>query len=377
MIAPDPAVGGQPATPPADSGEATTPRADPVPIAAKPAADGQPATPRGKRATQSGIAVVERPAPRQTRWGVIAAKEFADNLLSVRFFVLLVILGLAAVAAVSTAASAIKDAASGASGTPSAFLLLFTAAPGDIPSFVSLVGFLGPLLGIAFAFDAITGERSQRTLPRLVSQPVHRDDVINGKFVAGLAAVAVSVIAVMLVVAGVGILRLGIVPEPDDIARLLVYVVLTVIYIGLWMAFALLCSVTLRRAATSALVAIAVWLILALFGLLLAGLLADLIAPVDAAGTAASQVHHMQMQNTLSLISPLELYQQATGALLNPQVRAVGVVLPQQTDQAVAGPLSFVQSMLVVWPQIVALIAASVVVFAIAYMVFLRQEVRA
>jgi ABC-type Na+ efflux pump permease subunit len=140
---------------------------------------------------------------------VIAAKEFADNLLSVRFFVLLVLLGLAAVAAVSTAASAIKDAASGASGTPSAFLLLFTAAPGAIPSFVSLVGFLGPLLGIAFAFDAITGERSQRTLPRLVSQPVHRDDVINGKFVAGLAAVAVSVIAVMLVVAGVGIFVRG------------------------------------------------------------------------------------------------------------------------------------------------------------------------
>lgn len=342
-----------------------------------------PAAPQGKRAARpeapAGTATAARPTDRRmpTRWGVIAAKEFADNLLSVRFFVLLVILGLAAVAAVSTAASAIKDAAPGASGTPSAFLLLFTAAPGEIPSFVSLVGFLGPLLGIAFAFDAITGERSQRTLPRLVSQPVHRDDVINGKFAAGLAAVAVSVLAVMFVVAGVGILRLGIVPQPDDIARLLVYLVLTVIYIGLWMAFSLLCSVTLRRAATSALVAIAVWLILALFGLLLAGLLADLISPVDAAGTAASQIQHLQTEHTLSLISPLNLYQEATGALLNPQVRAVGVVLPQQTDRAVAGPLSFVQSMLVVWPQIVALVAACVVVFAIAYVAFLRQEVRA
>lgn len=364
---------------------------DPVPAgdrAAEPSATspskehrGKPAAPQGKRTARPavGTAVAERPtaARMSTRWGVIAAKEFADNLLSVRFFVLLVILGLAAVAAVSTAASAIKGAASTASGTPSAFLLLFTAAPGSIPSFVSLVGFLGPLLGIAFAFDAITGERSQRTLPRLVSQPVYRDDVINGKFVAGLAAVAVSVVAVMLVVAGVGILRLGITPGPDDIARLLVYLVLTVIYIGLWMAFALLCSVTLRRAATSALVAIAVWLILALFGLLLAGLLADLIAPIDAAGTAASQIHHLQTEHTLSLVSPLNLYQEATGALLNPQVRAVGVVLPQQTDQAVAGPLSFLQSMLVVWPQIVALVAACVVVFAIAYVVFLRQEVRA
>ena len=54
-----------------------------------------------------------------------------------------------------------------ASGTPSPFLLLFTASPGDIPSFVSLIGFLGPLLGIAFAFDAISQERSGRTLDRV------------------------------------------------------------------------------------------------------------------------------------------------------------------------------------------------------------------
>lgn len=335
------------------------------------------AVPRGKRAVKP--VADDRPpaAPRQSRWGVIAAKEFTDNLLSIRFFVLIVILGLAAVAAVSTAASAIKDAAPGASGTPSAFLLLFTAAPSDIPSFVSLVGFLGPLLGIAFAFDAITGERSQRTLPRLVSQPVHRDDVINGKFVAGLAAVSLSVVVVMFVVAGIGILRLGIIPGPDDLARLIVYVVLTVVYIGLWMAFALLCSVTLKRAATSALVAIAVWLVLAIFGLLLVGLLADLVAPIDAAGSDASQIHHLQMEHTLGEFSPLNLYQEATGALLNPQVRAVGVVLQQQADMAVAGPLSFVQSLLVVWPQIVALVAVCVVLFAVAYVVFLRQEVRA
>lgn len=310
-------------------------------------------------------------------WRVIAGKEFADNLLSARFFVLLVLVALAAIAAVSSAAASIKGAAPAASGTPSPFLLLFTAAPGQLPSMVSLIGFLGPLLGIAFAFDAITGERSARTLPRLVSQPVHRDDVINGKFVAGIAAVALAVTVVTAVVAGVGIVRLGIVPSPDDIARLLVYLVLTVVYIGLWMAFSMLCSVTMRRAATSALVALAVWLVLALFGTLLVGMLANLVAPVDAANSLASQVHNLRVGRGLSLISPLNLYQEATAVLLNPQVRTVGVVLPQQADQAVAGPLPFDQSLLVVWPQMVALVAICVVVFAVAYVAFLRQEVRA
>ena len=35
------------------------------------------------------------------------------------------------------------------------------------------------------------------------------------------------------------------------------------------------------------------------------------------------------------------------------------------------------QSILLVWPQIVALVALTVVMFALAYVLFLRQEVRA
>ena len=61
--------------------------------------------------------------------------------------------------------------------------LLFTLSPERVPAFHEFLGILGPLLGIAFGFDAINGERAQRTLPRLVAQPIHRDEIINGKFV--------------------------------------------------------------------------------------------------------------------------------------------------------------------------------------------------
>ena len=70
---------------------------------------------------------------------------------------------------------------------PSIFLYLFTLSPERVPAFHEFLGILGPLLGIAFGFDAINGERAQGTLPRLVAQPIHRDEIINGKFVAGLA----------------------------------------------------------------------------------------------------------------------------------------------------------------------------------------------
>ena len=69
-----------------------------------------------------------------------------------------------------------------------------------------------PLVGIAFGFDAINGERAQGTLPRLLSQPIHRDDVVNGKFAAGLAVIGLVLVAMLALISGYGLFRLGIVP---------------------------------------------------------------------------------------------------------------------------------------------------------------------
>jgi ABC-2 type transport system permease protein len=234
---------------------------------------------------------------------------------------------------------------------------------------VALIGFLGPLLGIAFGFDAINQERADGTLPRLVSQPIHRDDVVNGKFAAGLATIGVTLVMLVAVTSGVGIVRMGITPAPADVARLLAYLVVTLAYIGVWLAFAILCSVVLRRAATAALAAISAWIVLTLFGTFLAGLVAD--------AAADDQLGQLRMEHTLTQLTPAGLYESSTAALLDPSVRTVGIVFAEQVDRAVASTLSLGQSMLVVWPQVTALIAGCVVLFTVAYMAFLRQEIRA
>lgn len=77
------------------------------------------------------------------------------------------------------------------------FLKLFTASDGTLPSFVLFINFLGPLLGIALGFDAVNSEQNKGTLSRMLSQPIHRDCIINAKFVAALI-----VIGIMLFVLG-------------------------------------------------------------------------------------------------------------------------------------------------------------------------------
>jgi ABC-2 type transport system permease protein len=309
---------------------------------------------------------------------VVARKELSDHLLSVRFVILLGVLALVAIGSVYGASQAIRDVAQDASETGiSLFMRMFTVNADPVPfSFMTFIAFLAPILGIAYGFDAISGEVSQGTLSRLVAQPIHRDDVVNGKFVAALAAIGVILTTVTLMVAGLGIVLLGIVPSPTDALRLLMWLIGTMLYVSVWLALATLTSAALKGAATSAVIVIGIWLGLTLFGGLLYQLAADVLSPVDP-NVPASVQQNAETQLRVSHLSPVVLYDDAATALLVPEVRTLGLVTYQQIDRALPSSLSASQSVLLVWPQLVGLIALSVVLFALAYITFMRKEVRA
>jgi len=324
-------------------------------------------------ATVDDLAVKE---PRPGGWRAVAAKEMADHLLSGRFVVLMAVLGIATAAAVFAASGGIRDVAPNAQGITALFLKLFTVTTDPVPfPLIVFVGFLAPLLGIMFGFDAVSGERSQGTLPRLLAQPIHRDEVILGKFTAGLGVVAIMLTSLVILVSGIGIFRLGVVPQPSEISRLAVWLVFAVIYVGFWQALATVGSVLAKRASTSAMIPIGVWLVLTLFGSFIFGAVAGLISPRD--GSSAAEVAYLRTEQTVSQLSPVTLFQDGSSVLLDPEVRTVGLVTLEQVDRAIVSELNLTQSLLVVWPQIAILLAMTSVMFAVAYVVFMRDEVRA
>ena len=117
--------------------------------------------------------------------GVVLAKEAADYLSGARMWLLEALVFLTALAAAYAAILAIR-ATIGES--PFLFLRLFTMAQNPLPSFISLLGFLIPLVAIAIGFDAVNGELNRRTMSRVLAQPIYRDALLLGKFLAGLAA---------------------------------------------------------------------------------------------------------------------------------------------------------------------------------------------
>ena len=335
--------------------------------------------------TQPDAVAVSRPIPsRPPRWGwrVVAAKEFADGILSVRLFILILLLGLPAILAIYSTAAFVGNNAQSLNGVPGLFVAMFAHQDpsSQIPSFVEMVALLGPLLGIAFGFDAINGERSDRTLPRLIAQPIHRDAVIIGKFASGLALMGLVLGAVTLLASGTAFWSLGVTVGPDEIARLAAWFVVALAYLGFWLAFAMLCSVVVRRAATSALAAIALWIVLTLFAALLVGIVANFLAPVPTGATTDQQIANAELTLELQRISPGTLYAEASQYLLDPTVQSVDVgalVAQQSNNRAIPSVLPLDQSLLLAWPQVVALIALSVGCFGLAYVAFMRQEVRA
>ncbi len=326
----------------------------------------------------------ERSVPR-AGWMVVAGKEFADHLWSARFVVLLILLGVAALIPMYFAADTIRSSASQATGTSSLFLFLFTLSPQvgttgvQIPSALEFIRIVGPLLGIVFAFDAVNGERSDGTLPRLLSQPIYRDDVINGKFAAGLAVIGLVLTFTVGVIAAFGIIRLGIAPGAEDILRITFWLIVTFLYITLWLAFGLLLSVIIRRAATSALIGFGSWLLLTIFGGLITGIAKGIVAP--AVGTLDQQAAAYSLQQTITRLLPDTIYREAAFTILNPQVASVSnpatVSGYEQLAQQIPSLQSFQASLLLVWPHMVTMAAISILLFAIAYVRFMRQEVRA
>jgi ABC-2 type transport system permease protein len=331
----------------------------------------------------------ERPELRKlpAGWRIIAAKEFADHVVSVRFVIVLLVLGLAAAIPLYFASDQIRSAAQSATDIPAVFLYLFTIGPQDIDILRvdAFVGIVAPLLGLAFAFDAVNSERSEGTLPRLLSQPIYRDDVINGKFVAGLGVIGIVLVSVVVLIAGFGMFRLGIIPHGPEIPRLIAWVAATFLYVALWLSFGLLLSVVIHRAATAALVGFGVWLLLTIFGQLIVTLVSGLFTPASNA-TVEQQLGSAQAQEWVARILPGTLYQEITTVILHPNVSQISApatvgqlaqsqyLIPPQYNP---GVFSLDQSLLLVWPQLVALVALTVVCFAAAYVMFMRQEVRA
>jgi len=311
----------------------------------------------------------------------IYRKELADHFSSYRFVILFALIAMVSFITTYMAGINLRENLEGVAKPKFVFLMLFNTT-GALFSVVQFVAFFGPLIGLVLGFDTINRERAHGTLIKVISQPIYRDAVINGKFLAGATTITIILLAIVLVISGFGLRLLGIVPGIEELCRLAIYLVISIFYISFWLGIAILFSILFKNIATSALASVALWIFLSFFISLGASVAANTLAPVEKEGTdTEALISNARIKERVSLFSPMTLYSNGSGIIIDPTRNTTSsLVLMGPMERLSASrfqnPLSLGQSIIVVYPHLVALIAITLICFGISYMVFMMQEIR-
>ena len=312
--------------------------------------------------------------------GAILRKELADHFSSYRFIILFALIAMVSLITTYMVGMGLREELGGIAKPKFVFLMLFTST-GPLFSLVQFVAFFGPLIGLILGFDAINRERASGTLSKLASQPIYRDAIINGKFLSGVVIIAIMVISIVLVVSGLGLRLIGVVPGIEELWRIVIYLIISVFYISFWLGISILFSILFRGIATSALATLAMWIFFSFFVSMGASVLANSIVPLETSEDPERLMKHVRVQRIVSLISPMQLYNDSTAIIIDPMrktTRSLVLMGPIErlSSERFRRPLALSQSIYVVLPHMITLIAITFICFGVSYAVFMRQEIR-
>ncbi|USG99943.1 ABC transporter permease [Thermococcus argininiproducens] len=139
----------------------------------------------------------------------------------------------------------------------------------ETPISISITGNLmallvfGAIIGIALGADAINKEIEEGTAKVLMSHPIYKDQVINGKFIGnGMALFLIIMTGYIFSMAY--LLLLGIPLDITSILRALIAAIFTLIYMMTFLSIGIMLSTLLKKPETAMLLAIALAIFLTL-----------------------------------------------------------------------------------------------------------------
>lgn len=202
----------------------------------------------------------------------ITEKEFSDHIRSRRFHLLFGILIVIAVIGMITGVVQYTRDISDYNSVQMIAQSEESAGIGDLamlkPSILTaysqmgiLIAGVGVMLGIAMGFDLITREKESKSLKTLLSYPIFRDEVINGKALGGIGAIALAM-GVVLVISLAILIILGIVPDFDEFIRILIFGAVSFLLVFAFFSLSLLMSAVSKDSGSALIYSLVVMILL-------------------------------------------------------------------------------------------------------------------
>jgi ABC-2 type transport system permease protein len=205
---------------------------------------------------------------------IIAKKEFVDHVRSRKFLILLGILLIVACVGIlngiadyhtkvkeyDSFQSIISASPTGESKLPE-YLTLKPSVLLVFNEMGTLFVMIGGILGIAMGFDLVTREKESKSLKLLLAHPTYRDEVINGKALGGIAAIAIA-LAVVMVLSLALLLITGLVPDGLELLKILIFSSVTFLYIFTCFAISLLMSTAFEESGKALIFSLVIFIVL-------------------------------------------------------------------------------------------------------------------
>ena len=309
----------------------------------------------------------------------VATKELRNQFGSKRFLILFAVVLLLSTLTAYQGVDFIRN------NENAGFVNIFSGGQFGF-SFIQIMVFFGPLLGLALGFDAINKERATGTMSILLGQPIYRDSVINGKFLAGAAALSTLAVGTIGILSGLAIPMLGFGPTLGEVSKILALALLTIVYLVFWLSLGILYSVLAKRTNTSIMASIATWLIFSIVISILANVIASSMIPLPGGEFRQGGMRGFEMsrefmeavqkrsalQSRIQNISPTNLYQEAASDILG----VAGGFMHGMGFQEFRRTLTLTEALAANWANIATLVVGVVICFSASYMRFLRSEIR-
>jgi ABC-2 type transport system permease protein len=360
----------------------------------------------------------------------VAKKEFSDHITSRRFVIilglLLVISAVGAHAGIESYNNLLEsynqqlqhvrdiDVSGPYTGwMPEKPSILLILSP-----MMSYMTTLGAVLAIAIGFDLVSKEKETRSLKSLLSHPVYRDEIINGKALGGIAALGFAMVLALAISLAI-LLLFSIVPTLTEFAAILIFGAVTLGFLLAYFAIALMMSTIAKESGNALIYTMVIFFAVSTLLPVLGAVAGEALAGdrpeppqtaplpkeviwVDNGGYSSTSVsqsvvyegkavevdpawqqyeddmrayseRRMLISSVTNLFSPQMNYFTAAMAVTNPRI---ATVIHSPLDSMPAETPGLAEALSQVWMNIAALIVFPSAFFAATYVKFMRMDIR-
>jgi ABC-type transport system involved in multi-copper enzyme maturation permease subunit len=134
----------------------------------------------------------------------------------------------------------------------------------DTLDIVTVIRILFSLLVILLTFDSFSGEKEHGTIRQALSNPVPRVNILYGKFIGIVLIVFVVILFTYLITIIITRIFLDIPLHTDDYIRMMMMMIITIIYLSVFILLGIYASIKFQHSATSLAVLLFIWFFIAI-----------------------------------------------------------------------------------------------------------------